>query len=429
MLINLAIIAALLIAVEVVLRLRERNPPQPLPPTPEMAAYAKDGLEDRLYVVDNGRVSTAAKYLTRPDDPDRRGYVAVDLVTPKAHGQRRIALVGSSPMRGGTQPGQSTAESLRLALQQIAPDVSYQVVDTSLPQGFADNVAWTITQLAPIEPDVVVFWPAAAPVIFADVERRLFGDAGARSRIDPLLEHSRTYGALREMLQTVGPGQPHTGRPSDQLVEDPAKVNPPLATFMRKINAAAAAAYADFLETGLQRAADYRAQVIVVVPPTCLACRDPLFSVHAPELAEAQAVQFAKHLAAGEQKLKAGDVDGAIIELTAARDLDPTYARARYQLGVALRRAGRHDQARAELAAAVEHDASVETIKEPTDASTREIAARAGARLFDLETFVVDRMPDAIVDHRAMIDLTHLTLDMQWKFAEALAKQIHTLWP
>jgi len=38
---------------------------------------------------------------------------------------------------------------------------------------------------------------------------------------------------------------------------------------------------------------------------------------------------------------------------------------------------------------------------------------------------VVDNLPDGIVDARAMIDLTHLSLDFQARFTQALAAQIH----
>jgi tetratricopeptide (TPR) repeat protein len=419
---NLGAIALILVAVEFVMRTVEPT----APPLEDPLTYMKPQAGESLFVLGRGRVRTNPQFLPKREDPDQRGYVTVDLPHPKPEHARRIVLVGSSPMRGGTQPGQSTADSLQREMNRVAPTGGYEVIDASLPQGFADNVAWTLTQLAPLEPDLIVIWPAAAPVIFADMEQALFGDSGARGNIAGLLESTRTYEALRAMLHNTQPAAPP--RPGGAMREDPAAVDPELHAFMRRLGSAAAQAYARFLATALETAGGYRARALVLVPPTCLACMPPLFSLHDAKLSAADAVRFAEHLAAGEQAESAGRHAEAAIALDQAVQIDPTYAKARFLLGSTYRELGRIDEARAELQAAVQYDASVESIKEPPDASTRQIAAEAGALLFDLENFVTDHSPGGIPDGRAMIDLTHLSLDMQAQAAKALAAFIDENW-
>jgi tetratricopeptide (TPR) repeat protein len=65
-----------------------------------------------------------------------------------------------------------------------------------------------------------------------------------------------------------------------------------------------------------------------------------------------QAATFATN--SGKRLLGAGDLDGAIAQFRSAIHSEPNYAAAHYQLGLALLRSGKNDEAKKELERAVE---------------------------------------------------------------------------
>jgi len=433
-LINLVIVAVLLAAVELALRLIRpgdlppATPPDgPAAPSPSLRVDASQP----IYLVENGRVRTNPAHAAaiRAGQGVPYGFIPVDLVVPKPSHMRRIVLVGSSPMRGaGNEPGQSTADSLRRSCETLYPDTTYEIIDAALPNGFADHIAWILTQVEPLDADLVVIWPSGASVVYADQEPRLYGDRGTRKQIAAFLQQSYTYATLRELLNTIGSPE-EENRPLDNMTEDPARTDPELARFLENLNQAAADAYVQLLDQTLARAKADGYRMLVIIPPTCLACTPPLFSIHAPSIHPEQARRFAELMNEGEKLLSAEQFAAAGAKLEEAVKIDPTYARARYLLGAALRRQGLADRAREELIAAATYDASIESIKEPPDASTREIAARYGMPTFDLEQFLREILPDGIPDQNAMADLTHLRMPVQQQFTRALAQQLHENWP
>lgn len=433
-LLNLALLALLLATVEIVLRLvRPRDLPRPAPaggpdaPSPSLRVDTSQP----VYLVENGRVRTNPAHTAAPQQGQgvQHGFLPVDLAVPKPPNVRRLVLVGSSPMRGaGNDPGQSTADSLRQAFEMLYPGTHYEIIDAALPNGFADHIAWIMTQLAPLDADLVVVWPSAASVIYADQEPRLYGDSGTRNQITAFLQQSYTYATLRQMLNTIG--SPETrNRPLDNMTEDPSRTDPELARFLENLNRAAADAYVRLLDQTLAQAKADGYRVLVIIPPTCLACTAPLFSIHDPAINPEQARLFAGLLAEGQKLLDDGQDAAAVAKLEEAIRIDPAYARAHYLLGAALRRQGQAERAREELVAAATHDASIESIKEPPDANTREIAARYDMPTFDLERFLRKILPDGIPDRNSMADLTHLRFPVQQQFTRALAKQLHENWP
>jgi len=201
-------------------------------------------------------------------------------------------------------------------------------------------------------------------------------------------------------------------------------VDPELTRFLQRLNRATMEAFADAVEQSLLTAKQNHFRVLMVVSPICLACRGPLLSLHNEKLSPEAAERFAALLKKGREQWKAGQAQAAKETLQQAAQIDPEYAEARYLLGLALRQLGQTAEAKRDLEAAVEFDASAETIKEPPDRRLRSLAVKYQTRLFDLEDLLCRWLPDGIIDDRAMIDLTHLNLHAQKLFTDELAKTI-----
>ncbi len=419
--VNIGILGILFFGVEFVLRHLDKSPVEEAGPVFRVQTGTS------LYFIEKDRVRTEPSLVPPPEEREENGHLPIDLSYPKPQGTRRIVLVGSSPIRGVPRPGSHTADTLAKSFKDLFPGRGFEVVDATMPQAFADHIAWVMTQLSPIDPDLVVLWPAAAPVIYHDMEEEYIAGKETRISVARVLGKSRTYAALRDVLFELAPATKKERAAFSALRRDPSRIDPDLSRFMRRLNAAAAKSYGIFLEDTIARTKEEGVRVLLILPPTCLTCQPPLFSIHAPDVTDEQAKAFAQFFEEGEKRLERGAVREAVDSFVSAKKIDPEYALVRWRLGQAYRKIGDLSGAKAELAAAVEFDASSESIREPPEQSTREIARRYGLRVFDMDEFLSSRRPGGIIDEKAMIDPTHLTLDMQLLFSEALAKMIGSL--
>jgi lysophospholipase L1-like esterase len=117
----------------------------------------------------------------------------------------------------------------------------------------------------------------------------------------------------------------------------------------------------------------------------------------------------------------------AIGDLEAAVAADSTYADARFALGRALDRAGRAAEARSEYIAARDHDVVHFRACSRMNEIVRDVAARRGAPLVDMEAAFAARSPDGIPGRGLFLEHLHPNLDGAMLMADAFEAAIEAM--
>lgn len=169
-------------------------------------------------------------------------------------------------------------------------------------------------------------------------------------------------------------------------------------------------------------AAGSGAELVIVAPVSNVKDFSPFRSEHGVGIGAAAAARFTALLAAGRERLAAGDAAAALGPLAEAAAIDPEHAEGRFRLGRALLETGDLEGAARELLAAKELDVAPLRAIEPLVEETRRAAQRHGLPLIDLPAILEAdsrrRFGHPILGDEYLLDHVHIDVERHSLVAE-----------
>lgn len=345
----------------------------------------------------------------------------------KAPGTYRIFTLGGSTTFGHPyDDAVSFAGWLRHYLPAADPSRRWEVVNAGGISYASYRIAELTKELVRYEPDLFVLYDGGHNEF---LEERTYSElihrGAAVKRLRMWLSGFRFAALLRQGLRGSGDG----GAPAGATTLEP-EVAARLESWTGveayerdpELRRAVIEHFAFNLDRMAAIAGDAGAELAIVVPVSNVKDFSPFKSEHGAAIDAAAAARFAALLAAGRERLAAGDPRAALGPLGEAAALDPEHAEGRFRLGRALLETGDFEGAARELLAAKELDVAPLRAIEPLIEETRRAAARHRLPLVDLQAILEEdsrrRFGHPILGDEYLLDHVHIDVERHSLVAE-----------
>lgn len=441
LLLNLLIVAALLAAAEIVLRLTET----PLPNPTRYAPILKGPLFERdgAMMVNNFHSDLepdGAPYQGPPPEganEDLLARVRASLSFPveKPAGRSRIFVLGSSPVWGfvSHRPHDHTLFALYLKeeIERLYTGADTEIINAAHVGFGGPEVLFSMKEVVEYDPDLImIYFGGVMPLIEGMTDRDDLKKSPRVYRALEWLEQVRLFRLLRDLLKggeaeaQEAPGPfAETEReppeidnrgiplfnPNSLPLKQPLVFDQGLANEIRNLQRFAVQDYERLFVTLAEAAKERKIPVVFFTVATNMADFPPFWSIHQRPITPAECARFAELLDKGLQAMERNDPTQAVVWLEQAVQLGPTYADAHYQLGQAYRLLGRQAEAQTAFRNAKEWDASNERAMDRPNEKLMEIADRYGFAIIDTEA-IIRAMPESkgYLGREVFIDHQHL---------------------
>jgi tetratricopeptide (TPR) repeat protein len=465
---NLAIVLALLVGVEFVLRAAE--PPEfsleHLGST-KGPLFVEDPNSDPPQYVNNYRSvqePTGAPIADAP--PEGPNAKLMDTVKEAMHfakekpaGRVRMFILGTSPVWGfvGHREGDHTllAVYLNEAIRRLYPSIDAEVINGAHVGMGGNEVVESLDEVIEYEPDLVaVYFGGVMPAMTTPNQRDDVLLPPTAFFLLRWLDKSRVFRELRLLLtpkpaeaQPIdGPesppidipprppqkdpaGVPLFG-PGSQPLEQPDEYDADMAHMATNLGSGIQREYQTMFRDMAKLMAERGVAGVYYTVATNQADFSPFWSLHQKPIGPAELEQFARLLTSARRERDGGNLAVAQTYFEKALELGPTFAAAHYELGQVYRERGLDDKARASFRAAKEWDASNERALDRPNQLLREAADEFGLHTIDSEEVVLS-LPQAqgYLGKGVFIDLQHVKPAGVKALAEALAVRLPELLP
>ncbi len=351
----------------------------------------------------------------------------------KAPGTYRIFTLGGSTTFGHPyDDAVSFAAWLRLYLPAADPSRRWEVVNAGGISYASYRIAELMKELVRHEPDLFVLYDGGHNEFLEErTYSELIDQGAAVKRLRMWLSGFRFAALLRQGLRGSGGG----GTPAGASTLEP-EVAARLESWTGveayerdpELRRAVVEHFAFNLDRMAAIARDAGAELAVVVPVSNVKDFSPFKSEHGAGIDAAAAARFTALLAAGRERLAAGEPEAALGPLAGAVAIDPEHAEGRFRLGRALLETGGFEGAARELLAAKELDVAPLRAIEPLIEETRRAAERHGLPLVDLEAILEEdsrrRFGHPILGDEYLLDHVHIDVERHSLVAERVIEAL-----
>jgi tetratricopeptide (TPR) repeat protein len=343
------------------------------------------------------------------------GFRPVRLERPKPPGTRRIFVLGGSSAFGlyvGAQAAFPAVLEHRLAERR--PAQRWQVVNLGCAGWASDRVANVLPAVLALEPDLV--GPGSGLGAAGRLRARLLQASALFAWLDHAVSstlRSAETRALREEVAAAEAGRIATYEPRAVAAEERSV---PDEGFFR----GAERSYAANLRRLASLSREASVPLLLVLPVANLVSA-PSLSAHAPGFDRAADFMTAMEEASVLQAQ--GRHEEASARLARAALLSPRHARAHYQLGLELLRAGRRGEGEAALQRASDLDVRTHRITAGLEGVFLNVAAEQGLAWVDLRPVLRPDLDEALAAE-LFVDHVHPTVAGHQRIAEALLPSV-----
>lgn len=360
------------------------------------------------------------RFVVNEADTPRLWIRPVPFRTEKPPATFRIFVQGASTAEGYPYGyGASPAGMLQQRLQRTFPERRIEVVTTAMSAVNSYTLLDFSREILAHEPDAVVVYAG---------HNEYLGLLGVGSRFSagrrrPLvlaflrLKDVRLLQLGRQVLAALGP-EPET-RDRRSLMER--VVAEDRIPYGSELYRRGLEQYRANLRALLAR---YRRAGVPVYIGTLVANerdRPPFLGGHRPG---ADAAAWRRHLAAARAALDAGDPAAALRALDAAVAVDDLHAEGHFERGRALEALGRYGEAREAYLAAKDRDELRFRAPEAVNAILREVAAREGAHVVEVQDAFARAARHGIVGDDLMLEHLHPNLEGYFVMADAFYRTL-----
>lgn len=323
------------------------------------------------------------------------------LAEKPANGYRVFTLGGSTTYGSPYDDHVSFARWLERYLAAADPSRHWEVVNTGAQSYASYRVALLMQELVRYQPDLFVVYTGHNEFL----EERSYAHIQDQN---PLLKRARMtlarfrFAALARQgwQRATGGDETGGGRGRAEPGTAAAAAEPTLAPEVAarldgwtglelyerddEMAAGVVAHFAESLSRMVDIARDHGAAIVFVEPVENLKDFSPFKSQPTDGLAAADRERAAELLAAGRERLAAGDSAAALAALDEAARIDPRHAEIHFRRGRALFALGRFDEARRAFVTAKDEDVAPLRATERIHAAVRRVAAERDVPLIDL---------------------------------------------
>lgn len=364
-------------------------------------------------------------WATRPEK--LRFFNEQSFPVEKAPGTYRIFTLGGSTTFGHPyDDAVSFAGWLRHYLPEADPSRRWEVINAGGISYASYRVAELMKELVRYQPDLFVLYTGHNEFLEERTYADLIHQSPALKRLRMWLSGFRFAALLRQAARGADAG---TAAPEGASTLEP-EVAARLESWTGveayerdpELRRAVIEHFAFNLDRMAAIAEDAGAGLVIVAPVSNVKDFSPFKSEHGAEVEAAAAARFAALLAAGRERLAAGDPAAAVGPLEEAVAIDPEHAEGRFRLGRALLGTGDLEGAARELLAAKELDVAPLRAIEPLVEETKLAAARHGLPLIDLPAILEadsrERYGHPILGDEYLLDHVHIDVERHSLVAE-----------
>ncbi len=348
----------------------------------------------------------------------------------KAPGTYRIFCLGGSTTYGRPYDDATSFPGwLRELLPEADPGRRFEVINAGGISYASYRVARVMEELADYEPDLFIVYTGHNEFL----EERTYGElrdvAGPVRAVSAVLARTRTWTAMRALLDRAG-ALPRAG--GDGRFELPDEVSPVLERFEGldayerddALRDGILQHYRVSLERMVGIARDAGAGLILVTPASNLADSAPFKSQHTDRLGDAERARSEALLAAARGFLREDHFEEALAALDEAIAIDPRFAALHYRRGRALLSLGRYEDAEKALKRARDEDVCPLRALSPMRGTLAEVARETGTPWLDFAGLIERRLEAdrgyGIPGAETFLDHVHPTIEANRMLAVAL---------
>lgn len=346
------------------------------------------------------------EYRTRFTEPLRIFNDQSFAATKPENGLRLFTLGGSSAYGYPWSADASFSGVLGDVLTEALPERRVESINAAGISYAMHRLRFVARELVEYEPDVLIVYSGhnefIEPDFFAELKQR----TPEVNRLLELLWRWRLYSGLQSLVSRISADDPPAASAArfDMLVRRNETV-----AYDAAQKSAIVEAFRDGLREIVRLAREHGARVVLATVPANLRDWRPVRSLAFEELREAERLEWAAALAAGQQQLAGGRPAEAATSLQKAARLAPSHAETWYVLGHAYEELRRFDDARSSYARAADLDASPVRRVSGTNDAMRAVAAEAGALLVDTERVFEEHSEHRLVGFNWIEDYVHPT--------------------
>ena len=348
---------------------------------------------------------------------------------PKRKGTRvyRIFSLGGSTTHGRPFTDElSFSGWLREYLPLADPSREWEVINAGGISYASYRISVLAEELLRYEPDLFIVYMGHNEFL----ERRTYGALAETPRLvtatGGLASRTRLYAAGRSLLRLFA--KPPASRNADLAAEVTTILEQSVGPKQyHRDDALRRHVFDHFRHTTarlVEQARERGVEVLLVTPASNLKDCSPFKSERSPSVSPDQAARFDELLEAARAALPAERWREAAERLEQARAIDDRYAEVHYLLGRALDHLGRHAEARASFARAVEEDICPLRAPAAIGEAIRTVAADQSVALLDFEKTLLQRSPNGIPGAEHFLDHVHLHADGYGLLAREIVKAL-----
>lgn len=361
--------------------------------------------------------------------PNKLSFFNYQAFSPtKAPGTVRIFCFGGSSTYGRPYRAETAFPKwLEVNLQLRDPQHRYEVINAGGISYASHRVVHLVQEALRYAPDLLVVYCGHNEFLEARTYEKLLHQPPLVRKARLVMDRSVLYATLRALVARLRERPSGTGGHSSAVKDEVSTILDASAGLERYSRHTLQreqtySRYRDHLERMVAKARAHNVKMVLATLPSNLKDFSPFKSEHGDHLTQDQQEAWEEHFRHGRIAEARGLYQEALTAYQQCQKLDDQYAELAYRIGYCLCQLGHYDLARQYLVMAKELD--VCPLRAPAEINriVREVGARYGVPVVDVEEEFARRSPHGILDSSLLVDHVHPTVRGNQLIAELIAE-------